>query len=181
MLHIYFSWAIDSIVVMVVSLTVGGLAVNAPVGWGYVGHNLWARCTFGGGVRHGARLALSGWQSCRCLAACPDTPCGVQMAGWKWKDRQHTALKLMAEGTWREFVHSSSVEAHSLDFCVLVSRTFFLGGVLFCTPKVVYVGLSLLYFSCILLIAELPPLQLSFVFLAVWGGPPVTSESLIWA
>lgn len=35
-----------------------------------------------GGISHGGRTALSGWQSRRCLAACPVMPCGVQMAGW---------------------------------------------------------------------------------------------------
>lgn len=34
------------------------------------------------GIRHEGRIALSGWQSCSCLALCPDMPCGVQMAGW---------------------------------------------------------------------------------------------------
>lgn len=72
---------------MILSVSLmGGFAINVSVSWGYVGHNLWAGWTFEGGVRHAARIALSGWQSCRCLAACPDTPCGVQMAEWKPKD-----------------------------------------------------------------------------------------------
>lgn len=107
--------AIHSIVILLVSL-IGGFAINVSVGWGYVGHNLWAGWTFEGGVRHGARIALSGWQSCRCLAACPDTPCGVQMAEWKPKDMQHTALRLMVEG------NTASVCSHLrlLDFSVHV-------------------------------------------------------------
>lgn len=106
-----FSRAIRSIVIVAVSLT-GGLAINVSVSWGYVGHDLWARWTFEGGVRHGARIALSGWQSCRCLAACPDTPCGVQMAEWKPKDTQHTALTLTVEGKHCERLFApSSVKA----------------------------------------------------------------------
>lgn len=78
----------------------------------------------------------------------------------------------MVEETWRALVHSSSVEAPSLDFSVHVLHMFFYSYLE--KPKEVYAGFFPLHFSWVEIIVESPPGQLSSLFLkcslAMWEG-----------
>lgn len=49
-----------------------------------------------GDMRHGEEVPFMGGRLVdpmrRCLAVCPDMPCGVQMAGWNERREGHTTL-----------------------------------------------------------------------------------------
>lgn len=54
----------------------------------------------------------------RCLAVCPDMPCGVQMAGWNERREGHTILWLLVRGTWTAVLFTRSPWVHfSLFLC----------------------------------------------------------------
>lgn len=60
----------------------------------------------------------------RCLAVCPDMPCGVQMAGWNERREGHTILWLLVRGTGTAVLITCSPWVHFSLFLFSFDFTF---------------------------------------------------------